>query len=249
VPVLPPPDAEARLRVATYNVHACIGTDGQRDIGRVAAVLAELDADIVGLQEVDSRPSRSALAQAPELARRLRMELVEGPLLLEGEGHYGNALLSRWPLRSLRREALPRIVGEPRGFIHAAIEHPTGVEWHVLVTHLSLGMWSRRRQLAAVLHELSTRMPAPAMLLADLNEWNGWARGLSRLRRTVTLLPAPASFPSRRPMLRLDRIALYGCRPTLPAWTHRTALSIQASDHLPVLAEIAMPPEPAGGRP
>jgi endonuclease/exonuclease/phosphatase family metal-dependent hydrolase len=248
VRALPPP--ETRLLVATYNIHGCVGTDRHRDIGRIAAVLAELDADIVGLQEVDSRPSRSASAQAPELARRLDMELAEGPLLLEGDGHYGNALLSRWPLRIERRQRLPHRVGEARGFIHAAVAPPAGCQWHVLVTHLSLGASSRRRQLAAVADELSVTMPTPAVLLADLNEWYGWARGLAGLGRVATLLAAPPTFPSRRPMLRLDRIALRGCRATRPAWTHRTALSAVASDHLPLLAEITAeaPTEQRGHR-
>ena len=45
------PAARARLRVATYNVHACVGTDGRHDPDRVASVITELDADIVALQE------------------------------------------------------------------------------------------------------------------------------------------------------------------------------------------------------
>jgi len=212
--------------------------DGRRDIGRVAEVLAELQADIIGLQEVDSRPSRSALPQAVELARRLGCELVEGPLLLEGDGHYGNALLSRWPVRALRREALPYRRGEPRGFIHAATTAPGGTEWHVFVSHLSLGTLSRRHQLATIAAEMAAA-PAPAVLLADLNEWNGWARGLLGLGRAATLLRSPASFPSRRPMLRLDRIAVRGCVISRDAWVHRSPLAAVASDHLPVLAELS----------
>ena len=39
------------MRVATYNVHSCIGGDGRHDPERVATVIAELNADIVALQE------------------------------------------------------------------------------------------------------------------------------------------------------------------------------------------------------
>lgn len=197
-----------------------------------------MQADIVGLQEVDSRPSRSAAAQAVELARRLSCELVEGPLLREGDGHYGNALLTRWPVQPLRQELLPLWRGEPRGFIHAATQVPGIGEWHVLVTHLSVGNVSRRRQLVAMAGELAAT-PPPAVLLADLNEWNGWARGLAGLGRAATLLRSPPSFPSRRPMLRLDRIAVRSCIASREAWVHRSALAALASDHLPVLAELA----------
>ena len=237
MPVLPAP--EPGLRVATYNIHGCVGADGRRDVGRVAEVLRELDADIVGLQEADSRPSRCAMPQASELARRLGMELIEGPLLAEGDGHFGNALLSRLPMRPQRRERLPYRSGEPRGFIHAVVRGSAGEDWHVLVTHLSLGPVSRRLQLAAIAAELAGRMPPPALLLADLNEWFGPARGLARLRRAADLLPSPPTFPSRRPLLRLDRIALAGARCRRAAWAHASPLGRLASDHLPLLAEVA----------
>ena len=65
------------LKVATYNIHRCIGTDGREDVGRVAAVLQEIDAQVVGLQEAEARPSRTSRNQAQELARRLNLELIE----------------------------------------------------------------------------------------------------------------------------------------------------------------------------
>lgn len=176
------------------------------------------------------------MAQAPELARRLGMELAEGPLLIEGDGHYGNALLSRWPLRVERRERLPQWTGEPRGFIHAAVVDPTGLEWHLLVSHLSLGPLSRRRQLAVLARELAM-ITEPAVLLADLNEWLG-ARRLAVLGRVATLLPSPPTFPSGRPFLRLDRMALRGCRAVEPPVVHLTPTSRVASDHLPLKARL-----------
>ncbi len=204
----------------------------------MAEVLAELDADILGLQEVDSRPSRGAGPQAAELARRLGMEVIEGPLLTEGDGHFGNALLSRLPMRLQRRQRLPYRTGEPRGFIHAVVGGPAGIDWHVLVTHLSVGPLSRRLQFAAIADELAAATP-PTLLLADLNEWFARARGLERLRRAGHLLASPPTFPSRRPLLRLDRIGLVGGRLCRPAWTHAGARARLASDHLPLLAEVA----------
>ena len=115
------------LKVATYNVHRCVGTDGREDAGRVAAVLAELDADVVVLQEVESRPSRTRLRQGEDLARRTGRELLEGPLLFEGAGQYGNAILSRFPLAALRRHRFPRAGREARGFMRAELVDGDGL--------------------------------------------------------------------------------------------------------------------------
>jgi endonuclease/exonuclease/phosphatase family metal-dependent hydrolase len=226
-----------RLRVATYNIHRCVGVDGKMDVGRVAAVIQELGADVVALQEVESRPSRSELNQAEVLARRLGMELAEGPLMLEDGGHYGNAVLSLCPLTIMRRRRFPRSGHEPRGFLHVVAQTKSGVAWHVLATHLSLGPVVRGAQLTSIAHELSFA-PAPAVMMGDLNEWRGWTRGLGNLRRVATLLSTQPSFPSRYPVLRLDRIALRGARALAPGKAHRTRLSRVASDHLPIVAEL-----------
>ena len=77
----PAPAMSATLRIASYNIHACRGWDGRQDVARVAAVLREIDADVVGLQEVESRHGRSAIDQAEALGEALGMACIEGPLL------------------------------------------------------------------------------------------------------------------------------------------------------------------------
>ena len=56
------------LRVASYNVHGCRGFDGRRDVARIVRVLREIEADVIGLQEVESRHGRSDTDQAEEFA-------------------------------------------------------------------------------------------------------------------------------------------------------------------------------------
>ena len=171
------------LKVATYNIHRCIGTDGREDVGRVAAVLQEIDAQVVGLQEAEARPSRTSRNQAQELARRLNFELIEGPLLIEGHGHYGNALLSRLPVRLLRRSRFGRIGLQARGFLHVEVADPDGPVWHVIATHLDLGPRARSAQLRVLARELGL-VPHPALIMGDLNEWRGWTRALACLLYT-----------------------------------------------------------------
>ncbi len=45
------------LRLASYNIHRAVGTDGRQDIDRIAAVIEEIAPDLIGLQEVELRGS------------------------------------------------------------------------------------------------------------------------------------------------------------------------------------------------
>ncbi len=101
-----------KIRIMTYNVHSCIGTDRKTSTERIAEVIFHSGADIVALQEVDNGLARTGLVdQAREIAGTLEMHFHFHPSLHLEEGAYGNALLSRFPLRLVRGGALPT----PRG--------------------------------------------------------------------------------------------------------------------------------------
>jgi endonuclease/exonuclease/phosphatase family metal-dependent hydrolase len=236
----------ATLRVASYNIHACVGVDGRQDVDRVAGVLHEIGADVIGLQEVESRPARSALDQAQVLARALEMDCLEGPLVHGQTGWYGNALLTRRAVRAVRRVVFEGRSREARGAIVADLAGSGGAGWRVLTTHLDLHSGRRRRQFAVLLDQI---LPAgmPTIVIGDFNEWWPFSRGLSVLRRHAILPFAPPTFPSRLPLFALDRMALSACRLRGRLWRHDTALSRIASDHLPIWADVAAlaDPQPA----
>ena len=161
--------------VATYNVHRCIGADGRHDPDRVAAVIRELDADVVGLQEVDAKPHIEAgLDQVVYLAEATGLTGIAGPTLTRHYGEYGNALLTRLPVRGATLLDLSVADREPRGAIDAEVD-ADGVRCRVLVTHLGFGAPSGTSssriiaappragpdRLTSVLHLRSERMAAP----------------------------------------------------------------------------------------
>lgn len=225
------------MRIVTYNIHGCVGTDGRRDPARIAAVLEALTPDIVALQEVDSRARRGGLDQAMILARRLGMQLVEGPLLRDHTGHYGNAVMSRWPMRHLADGLYRRQGIELRGWLEIDATASSGTPWRVVTTHLDLRGAVRSAQLRELASQLGA-MSSPLVLAGDLNEWRPWRRGMGGLGEAVNLLVPLPSFPGRRPMLALDRLAVRAASVTTGPSVDASSAARLASDHLPLWAEL-----------
>lgn len=225
------------LRVATYNIHGAVGTDRRHDIARVARVISELDADVVALQEVESRDGDSDTLAF--LERRTRLSAVAGPTLLRGAGIYGNALMTRGQFIEVRRLDLSVHGHEPRGALDAVLDC-RGVRLRVLATHLGLRPAERRQQIRALLACLAVAPSATTVLMGDLNEWFLWGRPLRWLRAEFRATPAPATFPSRLPMFALDRIWVRPRDSLRALGVHATSTARLASDHLPLLATIEL---------
>ena len=229
------------LRIASYNIHSCIGTDGGFDPERVLAVLRELRADVVGLQEVDSRSGRTGTDQFAYLVRATGMEAIQGPVVSDQDGgHYGNALLTRLPLLEARTVELNQPGREPRGAIVARLDAGGGRRLRVVNAHLGLRAAERSRQVARLLEIVDDGADpdGPTVFLGDFNEWFPFSRRLRDIRRRFAPAPGLATFPSFLPVLALDRI---WCSPGLSftrVVAHRSALARRASDHLPIVADL-----------
>jgi len=242
------------LRFATYNVHGCRGPDRRQDVGRIVRVLREIDADVIGLQEVESRHGRSELDQAEEFAAALGLTCVEGPLLHHAQrGWYGNALLTRLEVKAVRRVLFDSCGGEARGAIVCDLCADDGTVWRVMTTHLDLNSRHRARQFETLLDQLVPTARQPTVLMGDFNEWWPRSRALAALRGHAELPPSPRTFPSWLPLLHLDRIAFSACRPRGEVRRHLTPLTRRASDHLPLFVDLVaapaeMPPSAAARR-
>ena len=231
-----PPHA---LRIASYNLHKCVGTDNRFDPGRIASVIRELDADILALQEADRRfGRREGLLDMAALRRDTGLEMMPLAMARGGHGWHGNALLARNArMVEARRLRLPG--GEPRGAVMVELEFPSG-RVRVVAAHLGLLRRHRAQQVNALLESIAEADDTPILLLGDLNEWRPGPRSsLRALEREFGPVDAgPPTFPSRLPVFSLDRIL---CRPTgllggLAA--HESPLSRVASDHLPLTAHL-----------
>jgi endonuclease/exonuclease/phosphatase family metal-dependent hydrolase len=233
-----------RLVVATYNVHAFVGTDRRFAPERVGDVLREIGADVAGLQEVqDSGGGPHAL---DVLAKACGAHVMRGPTFDRPVGAYGNAILSRLPFGAVERIDLSLPGREPRGAIDAAIEPGGGAEpVRVLATHLGVGARERRRQVRTLLAHLQLGPPGVRILLGDMNEWVRGAGALAALHRVLGRASGPRTFPSALPVFSLDRIWIHPRARLRRLWVHRSRLARVASDHLPVVAELQLEPAAA----
>ncbi len=223
------------LTIATYNIHGAVGTDRKFFPERVAAVLHEIRADIIALQEVPlgGAQIRNVLALLQETTG---FSAAEGPTCNDPDRRYGNAVLSRYPIVKTRSIDISFGSREPRGALDADIDchgHPL----RVIATHLGLRPAERRDQIRRLLQVFDTHQ-MPVILLGDVNEWFVWGRPLRWLVSHFQSVPAPATFPSRWPALALDRIWIRPRHRLVHVEVHRTPLARMASDHLPLIAHI-----------
>src|SRR5690606_18654918 len=116
--------ADGRIRVLTWNVHSCIGTDRRFDPERVKSVIKVIDPDIAALQEVDSR--RDLRDGFDLLGNTLGSHSAEVRTVRTPDGDYGHMLLSRWEITSWIHHDISFTRREPRSLIEASIATDAG---------------------------------------------------------------------------------------------------------------------------
>ncbi|WP_432004598.1 endonuclease/exonuclease/phosphatase family protein [Streptomyces parvus] len=242
------------LRVATYNIHAGAGMDGVFDLDRQTAELRSLNADVIGLQEVDRHwGSRSEWRDlAGELARRLRMYVSFAPIYsldpAEPGGpraEYGVAVLSRHRIVRAENHEITRLstqdsnpVPAPAPGFGEVVVRVRGLPVHVYVTHLDY----RPDPAVRVAQVADTRRimaedRGPKILLGDLNAEPA-APELAPLWRELTDAdPGAPTFPAQDPVKRIDFVAVSKDRTGVRrAWVPESL----ASDHRAVVADLLL---------
>ncbi len=232
--------AEGDTVIASYNVHKCIGVDRKFDPERTASVIAEIDADVIAIQEADKRfGERSGLLDLALLERDCGLVPVPITALSStGHGWHGNMLMIRkGKVRRVQQLKLPGV--EPRGALVVNMEFPTG-RLRVVAAHFGLLKRSRAQQARAILSSVADDEEMPTLLIGDLNEWR-----VGKRSSLVSLQPvfdpvsgAVPSFPSRFPILALDRALGHPHDLVTSVEAHDTPLARVASDHLPIKAHI-----------
>jgi len=235
------------VRIATYNVHRWQGTNGRNkpDVARAGFVISELDADVIALQEVLRPFEDEGEDPLGQLCEELDLYLAFAVTRRHRRGQLGNAILSRFPITAISVLDISFSRFERRGALAAQVGH-SGSSFGVVATHLSLVDRTRNRQVQSLLNH--PKMNAgPCALLGDMNAWRK-CKGSQQLEDNLNLhhnVDWPASFPSSRPMLALDRIYVRHAS-VVDVRNHDTVAARKASDHLPVIADVRLEKSGAG---
>lgn len=233
-----------RVRIATYNVHSCVGTDGRLDLPRVAEAIAALGAQVVLLQEVGDALGRwPAMNQAEQLALACRMEHVVAYTMPAEPWGYGNAVLTTLAIDATDRFDLSVARKEPRGCVRVRLR-AGGQALTVIGIHLGLSRRERQQQIAGLIHGGACAGGA-LVVGGDFNDFPPGPTAELARHRFVDAARARrdprGTFPSRMPIFRLDRLYARGGLRLHGYDVVRSRLHRVASDHLPVVADYELP--------
>lgn len=237
-----------RFRVMTYNVHSCAGMDGKFSPLRIARVIEQFNPDIVALQELDVGHRRSNHTdQAQVIADILEMDHFFSPAIAMEEEQYGDAILSRFGMRLVKRDILPG--HEPGGY-----REPRGALWveidigsrklHVLNTHLGLTFGERQQQIETLLGDEwlnSDAFLSRAIFCGDFNfspRSKLYRQCREALKPAVPSAEPQGTYCGRYPFIHIDHIFFQGDLRLTECITGDTDLARIASDHRPLIAEF-----------
>jgi endonuclease/exonuclease/phosphatase family metal-dependent hydrolase len=239
----------------TWNVHGMRGRDGRHDPERVAEVIAGASVDVAGLQEVGALGGPGKLLDpAGTLEKLTGLVATYGLTELRGGYPYGNCILSRRPILATRSYDLSVPRREPRGCLRADVETDEGAI-HFFNAHLGLHWRERRRQAAQLLSADILRDAAlsyPLVLVGDFNTPWSFLAVPRWIRRTLddaadAVSNGRATWPSWRPILRLDRAFVGPAVRVVACDVLDGPLVRLASDHLPIVFDVQL--EAAARRP
>ena len=231
------------LRVMSYNIHHGEGLDGKLDLERIAKVITEAKADIVGLQEVDRGVERTQKRDLPaELAKLTGLAVQFDKNIAHQGGDYGNAVLTRFPIKRAKNTHLKSLAnGEQRGVQQLVLEIH-GREVLFMNTHLDARRDPAEREHSATeLRAIAAAAGAmPIILVGDFNAVPT-APSVAAIRDfltdswTVVSKEPGFTIPVKKATRRIDYIWI---TPASITPVKMAVLYSEASDHLPIVAEL-----------
>jgi endonuclease/exonuclease/phosphatase family metal-dependent hydrolase len=228
-----------QLRIATYNVHGCVGLDGRHDPSRPLQVLRRLGADLVALQEFVNEPTPQGVPLLEHWRESLGMHGCFVPAFTRARREFGNAVLSRMPIERI----VEHDISAPGGRRRVALEVRVSAgarSVRVLCVHCAVRARPRSAQYAMLADLVREPGADVAVLLGDFNEWRTWNPRFRELADHFAVGPPLPTFPAVAPAIALDRIWVRPSGLLLATHVDRERPAPYASDHLPVVATVTV---------
>ncbi|MGW8168636.1 MAG: endonuclease/exonuclease/phosphatase family protein [Sulfurovaceae bacterium] len=260
------------ITVATYNIHKAHSMARGCRLNVLKEAISEINVDIVFLQEVqdinikrhNDSFGHEVSSQTSELQGEQYPYAAYGANAFYEHGHHGNAILSKYPIKTWQNIDVSDHKLEQRGVLHAIVEHPKYGEIHAICTHFGLFKVSRVRQAKALVehirHSILDNMPL--VIAGDFNDWNLHVHHIltgelaledaietmqqqTRKKDIAKKAPLGRTFPSFIPWFKLDRLYVRGFQ---IAEAHvKSGLKWHArSDHMPIQARLTIKPQERG---
>jgi len=245
------------LKLLTINTHKGFSWFNRRFVlHQLREAIRETKADIVFLQEVIGE--NTSKAQKHEdwptephyefLADSIWPEYAYGKNAIYPKGHHGNAILSKFPIRSLEHKNISTNRIEDRGFLMCEIEIPeTGQSIYNICIHLGLWSMSRRKQMRLIKNYINENIPKeqPLIVAGDFNDWRSHAENIlaEPIGLTDVFMEARGkmvrTFPAKFPLLKLDRIYSRGFKVN-QVNVCKDKRWKKLSDHVGLLSEVVI---------
>ena len=244
-----------RIKVLSYNIHKGFDIGNRLFVLKdIKTALKEMNADVLFLQEVQGDHSNhrwridnwKTAAQFEYIADMVWDHHAYGKNAIYPQGHHGNAILSKFPIVKWHNHDLTLHKLEQRGVLHAELAIPElKKSVHLFNTHINLLESQRIRQVQMINEYINKHIDGSdhALFVGDFNDWTNKVTKLIlkdfNFKEIFHELYGkfPATFPSRLPILSLDRVFYRNLKPVL-SMTLKDGIWRKLSDHLPVYAEF-----------
>lgn len=238
-----------KIKIMSYNIHAAVPpfTPGTVNMDAIAAVIKAEQPDIVLLQEVDKNTGRNGYSkdQSAELGAMTQMNVAFFSATNVGQGFYGVAILSKFPLSNIRKQLLPKgAAGEEQRVVgFAQVDLPGKDSLVAMVTHLQHNSADSRLLQVKELVNIASAIKQPLLMGGDLNEQPSAAPFFSvfdnSFTRTCSTGNCPNTFPANNATSIIDYLA-YRPSNAFSVQSHKVVMETFASDHLPLVSELTI---------
>ncbi|TKG94359.1 hypothetical protein EYV94_13845 [Puteibacter caeruleilacunae] len=230
-----------QIRIMTFNLYHCENMDGSYDLDHIAQIIADFDPDVVALQEVDNKTTRSKkIDQIYELGARTYLASLFGKTISFDTGEFGNGILSKYGYKEFKNHRLESIANyETRALLEAKIRTKDGLEFKFLSTHLCHANEENRKKQVRHINDMFGNSELPVILAGDMNALPS-SEPINILRDYWKLAfekDLKNTYPSKDPKGKIDYI-LFKPKDAWRVIETKVIQDSKASDHLAVCAVV-----------